>query len=322
MPPIVSIVIPAYDAADFIGAALDSALAQTLPELEVLVVDDGSRDATAAIVTRRAAGEPRLHLLGTSENGGPARARNLALDAARGTWVGILDADDTWAPDRLERLLAVADREAAEVVADDLELVDGETGRQLGTAFGFDGEASPSRLDATTFVRANAFGARGFSLGYLKPLLRRDFLNRNGIRYPERVRIGEDYQLLLDCLVAGAHAVLVPAALYRYRLNPSSVSRRIPPHELEALARLNEEMLARVDGAAAPQLSAELIERGRSLARMHAHARFVEHVKARAPCRVIALLARQPEVVPLILKYGRESLLKRTGRLGFHGLRS
>ena len=167
MPPIVSIVMPAFDAAAFIEAALDSALAQTLPEFEVLVVDDGSRDATAAIVRRRAATEPRLRLLTTGCNGGPARARNLGLDAARGAWVGILDADDTWAPDRLQRLLAVAERAAADVVADDLVLVDGETGGQLGTMFGFDAEARPRRLDPTTFVRGYTFGARRFSLGFL-----------------------------------------------------------------------------------------------------------------------------------------------------------
>jgi glycosyltransferase involved in cell wall biosynthesis len=322
MSPIVSIIVPAYDAAAFIGTALESALAQTMSDLEVLVVDDGSHDATAAIVARRAADEPRLQLLRTGANGGPAKARNLALDAARGIWVAILDADDTWAPDRLERLLEVASREAADVVADDLELVDGESGRRLGTAFGFDPEAGPSRLDATSFIRGNAFGDRRFSLGYLKPLLRRAVLEEAGIRYPEDVRIGEDYQLLLDCLIAGARAVLVPVALYRYRLNPSSISRRIAPHELEALAALNEELLARVGETAPPDLRAALVERGRSLARMHAHASFVEHAKAGALGRVILLLAKRPEVIPLVLKYGRESLLKRTGQLGFHGLRS
>ena len=81
-------------------------------------------------------------------------------------------------------------------------------------------------------------------------------------------------------------------------------------------------VLARVGETAPPDLRAALVERGRSLARMHAHASFVEHAKAGALGRVILLLAKRPEVIPLVLKYGRESLLKRTGQLGFHGLRS
>lgn len=322
MSPLVSIVIPAYNAAAFIESALDSALAQTVPNLEVIVVDDGSIDRTAAMVTRRTGDEPRLRLLRTGANGGPARARNRALEAAQGTWVGVLDADDTMAPDRLERLLAIAQSAAADVVADDLRLIDGETGQDLGTAFGLAPNAGPRRLDPTAFVRGNAFGGQGFTLGYLKPLFRRELLDRTAIRYRERARIGEDYQLLLDCLLQGARCLLVPAALYRYRLNPSSTSRRIAPAELEVLAELNEEVLARVGSAGPEDLRAALLERRRSLGRMAAHARFVELLKARALGRVIALIARRPDVLPLVLKYGRESLLKRTGHLGFHGLRT
>jgi glycosyltransferase involved in cell wall biosynthesis len=95
--PLVSIVVPAYNAAAFVGDAIDSALAQSYRPIEILVADDGSCDATAAVV--RAYGEPVRYL--HQENSGPAGARNLALRHARGEYVAFLDADDVWHPRKL-----------------------------------------------------------------------------------------------------------------------------------------------------------------------------------------------------------------------------
>jgi glycosyltransferase involved in cell wall biosynthesis len=93
----VSVVIPAFDAARFIASAIRSALAQTRPVLEVIVVDDGSRDDTAAVA--RAAGANVI----VQANAGPGAARNAGVRAARGEWIAFLDADDVWHPRKLER---------------------------------------------------------------------------------------------------------------------------------------------------------------------------------------------------------------------------
>ena len=95
----IAVVIPAYNAANFIRAALDSVLAQTLPAHEILVVDDGSKDETCAIVEAYA---PRVTLL-RQANAGPARARNLAVRTAESELIAFLDADDAWAPEKLQR---------------------------------------------------------------------------------------------------------------------------------------------------------------------------------------------------------------------------
>ena len=100
--PTVSVVIPAYKAAGFIARALDGVLGQTCPPAEVLVIDDGSPDDMAAAV--RPYGD-RVTLV-RKPNGGAASARNLGLDLARGEFVAFLDADDYWAPTKLERQLA------------------------------------------------------------------------------------------------------------------------------------------------------------------------------------------------------------------------
>ena len=95
---LISVIIPAYNAAKWIGETLDSVLAQTYPALEVLVVDDGSTDATAEVV--RGYGE-RVRLI-EKPNGGHASARNLGIRLAQGEYVAFVDADDLWNPRKLE----------------------------------------------------------------------------------------------------------------------------------------------------------------------------------------------------------------------------
>lgn len=104
--PFVSVVIPAYNAARTVRAAIDSALDQTVSDLEVIVVDDGSSDDTAEIVEGIC--DPRVYLVHQS-NCGAAAARNTGIRHATGTWVALLDSDDLWLSHKLERQLAVLD---------------------------------------------------------------------------------------------------------------------------------------------------------------------------------------------------------------------
>jgi len=103
--PQVTVLMPARDAAATIAASVQSVIGQTMPEWELIVVDDGSSDPTAEIVRSFAAADPRIRLLSGPARGEPA-ARNLGLSAARGRWTAMLDADDLACPDRLERQLA------------------------------------------------------------------------------------------------------------------------------------------------------------------------------------------------------------------------
>ena len=104
MDSTVSVIIPAYNAANYVVRAVESALAQTHPPAEILVVDDGSKDRTAEVVAAMA---PPVRLI-RKENGGPASARNLGAREARGSWLALLDADDWWFPDKLRLQLQTA----------------------------------------------------------------------------------------------------------------------------------------------------------------------------------------------------------------------
>ncbi|MBW4571918.1 MAG: glycosyltransferase family 2 protein [Tolypothrix carrinoi HA7290-LM1] len=100
--PFVSVIIPAYNAEAFIGRTLESVLAQTYENIEVLVVDDGSRDRTAEIVASFAEKDSRVILL-EQQNAGVAAARNLAIEKSRGEYIAPLDADDIWYPSKLDK---------------------------------------------------------------------------------------------------------------------------------------------------------------------------------------------------------------------------
>lgn len=111
----VSVIIPAYNAEPFIRETVESVLAQTVPPVEIIVVNDGSTDGTAAVL--RDFGT-RIQVL-TQPNRGPTAARNAGAAAARGHWLAFLDADDLWLPAKLERQLARAEASGAALVYTD-----------------------------------------------------------------------------------------------------------------------------------------------------------------------------------------------------------
>ena len=111
--PSVSVVVPAFNAAEYIAETLDSVSRQTVTPLEVIVVDDGSSDATAKIAANHSL-EP---LVITKRNSGNAVARNRGIAGAHGEWIAFLDQDDLWHPEHLGRALALADTRGVDAVS-------------------------------------------------------------------------------------------------------------------------------------------------------------------------------------------------------------
>jgi len=107
--PKVSVVMPCYNAANHIAASAQSVLTQTMKDLELIVVDDGSSDHSPAVVQQLLARDSRMCLL-SQRNRGPSAARNRGLDEASGDYIAFLDADDTWAPGFLEHMTEALDR--------------------------------------------------------------------------------------------------------------------------------------------------------------------------------------------------------------------
>jgi len=308
--PKVSVILPAYNAAASLPAAIGSALAQSLDSLEVIVADDGSGDDTLGVAAALAERDARVRVLAAGRNRGPAAARNRAMAAARGDWLALLDADDRFEPDRLARLVALGEARGADVVVDNLRRVDA-AGRDVGGALRADDPLFTRALTAEAFVRRNLFLTSGVKLGYLKPIFRRRFVEAHELHQDDRLRVGEDFHFLLDCLLAGARVAADPTPGYQYRQTPGSLSRRLSLPDLRRLGAANRALMAR----ATVQTDAALL---RALRRRQwtadMNVAFMHFVAALKEGRVLAagsIFARHPYLTPFLAFYGLESLRKR-----------
>ncbi len=187
-PIIVSVIIPSYNTAKYITKAIKSALDQTLQSIEVIVVDDASQDDSVAIVQK--INDVRVKLLVNQKNLGAGGARNRALNAAQGEWVAVLDSDDWYAPTRLERLVQVATEKNADIVADDLYLIEDGNSQPWGTLIcenqdSIESINSIQKIATADFIRSDIPGKQGLYLGFSKPLFRRDFLVNHHIEFDD-----------------------------------------------------------------------------------------------------------------------------------------
>ena len=219
----VSVIIPAYNTAQYIQQAIASLLSQTLENLEIVVVDDCSTDNTVEVI--QSFDDPRLRLLLNEHNLGAGGARNRALRAATGKWVAVLDSDDWYAPERLSRLVEVAEQKNADFVADDLYLVEDGSSDPWGTVITTSGQqlSSVTQINAADFIYSDIPGEGGLRLGFSKPLFRRDFLVKHNIAYDESIKVTQDFWLDMDCFLHGAQFFLIPEPYYFYRSRPGSL---------------------------------------------------------------------------------------------------
>ncbi|MEA5580244.1 glycosyltransferase family 2 protein [Nodularia harveyana UHCC-0300] len=217
MNPEISVIIPAYNTEKYIAKAIESVLQQTIDNLEIIVVDDASIDATAAIA--KSFSDPRVKVLTNPENIGAAATRNRAIQQATGKWIALLDSDDWYAPERLTKLLAVADSQAADMVADDIHHINDGEDLPWSTLF----TESEQKIDKTIqidpayFVKTHSIFGIGLTLGLTKPIIKREFLLDHKIEYDENIRLGQDFWFYIRCLGNGARFFVLPQPYYFYR---------------------------------------------------------------------------------------------------------
>lgn len=217
MNPEISVIIPAYNTEAYIKRAIDSVLAQTFGNFEIVVVDDASTDNTLRVLSEIQ--DPRLKVFCQPQNGGAGAARNRALQEATGNWIAVLDSDDWYAPERLEKLFNLAQERQADMVADDLYIIEDGKSEPRTTMIKYCGVAIADVLevDPTYFVLSDIEGRKGLALGFSKPLFRREFLVKNHITYKPEITVSQDFWLDMDCLVRGAKFFLLPEPYYYYR---------------------------------------------------------------------------------------------------------
>lgn len=236
-----SIVIAAYNASRTISRAIRSALLQSM-SVDVIVVDDASADNTVDLAASLDDGSGRLKVVAVDRNSGPAVARNIGLDLSLSQFVTPLDADDYMLPGRMEKLIAkIAD---ADFLADDLFYKLEDDDRVSPSEMVDIGRLNSKEIDLAYFVEKNIPQDNNRrELGFLKPLIRRDFLNRHCLRYDEGLRFAEDYALYASGLAAGASFVLTHGLGYVAVHRANSLSTQFTRSDLQKLLDFDARLL-------------------------------------------------------------------------------
>lgn len=229
--PDVSFVIAAYNSAKTIRRAVESALAQRDVTVEVVVVDDCSTDHTRDVVAGIV--DERVRLIALPQNRGPGGARNAGFDAASGRWLAILDADDEVEPGRLSRMTERAADRNADIVVDNLDVINGDSVRSR--MFPMDALRAQPSLTLPAFIDLNRLFHATHNFGYMKPVFLRSFVETHGLRYDETLRIGEDYILLASALASGGLCAVEPSSGYIYHIREGSISRVLRLDHVEAM---------------------------------------------------------------------------------------
>lgn len=222
--PRFSVIIPSYNHATYIGEAIRSVLSQTEPDLELLVVDDGSTDDSLNVISRFS--DPRLKIFAQANQGAHA-AINRGMHESSGVYLAILNSDDAYHPQRLKQAFAILDADSqVGFVGSYIEIVD-SAGRSLGVKHGFN-DCPPWLLEAPersfrggTDLQA-ALLTENFWSTTSNFVYRRGAYEQAGDYRPLRYTHDWDYALRLARL---AGMVLLPEPLIRYRIHPSNTIR-------------------------------------------------------------------------------------------------
>jgi len=217
---LISVIIPAHNVERFIGETLRSVLNQTHRALEVVVVDDGSSDGTAAVVASVAERDPRVRLIRT-HNVGVSAARNLAIAESRGEFIAPLDADDIWRQDKLARQLAVMHASGPEVgVVYCWSAGIDERNRVILPAWNNSAVAGNVLRD----IVVSGIAGNGST-----PLIRRKYIDAVG-GYDTELTLCEDWKFY-TALAGVCEFAVVPEYLTGYRLHLQSASLNVRPME-------------------------------------------------------------------------------------------
>jgi succinoglycan biosynthesis protein ExoO len=268
-----SVIIPVYNSAGTLRRAVNSVCAQTLTDIEVLLVDDGSEDDSLDVARQLAASDSRVRVIAQPTNRGKPHAMNVAIHQARGTWIAVLDADDWYQPDRLEIALAAGVACRVQLVADNQYFYDAAASRVVRTAFPTD--QADLLLTKKVFIR-RCDPYAGFNYGMLKPIVRADFIRRTGLAYREGARLGEDFFYLVEFFALGGVGCLLSRPLYNWTQSFGSFSRQWTTtgagpwrYDFRSALATNAEVLTALRGRREPALVELLLLRAKAFETLH-----------------------------------------------------
>jgi CDP-glycerol glycerophosphotransferase len=242
--PLISVIIPVFEVAEYLPECLDSVLGQPGPEIEVIAVDDASPDGSAAILDDRAAADPRLRVVHLAVNGGQGPARDAGLALASGEYVWFVDGDDRLADGALAAIGARLARSRPDVL-----LIDWESSYPGGRTAPSPGAGLLARVPAGGCTLADQPRLVDLTMTSWSKLLRREFLAGLDVRFAPGIH--EDVLVTCAALLAAKSIEAVDRVCYRYRQDrPGSAMVTTSPGHLAIFASY-ERVFSLLDEASA-----------------------------------------------------------------------
>lgn len=218
----VSVIIPVWNTQDYVAQCLDSVQQQTLSDLEIICVDDGSDDGSVDIIRARGIVDARIRLF-VQKHQGPGSARNLGIDEARGEYLYFLDSDDWIVPDALERLVMRAREDNADLLF--FEPVN----RERSTRRRRQSEGARRQLAGQVMAGVDylepAIEAEAFSFSPCLQFSRRSLVRDSGVRYP-LYDMSEDSVFTIRLTLCAKRVSYIPEHLFYRRLRAGSLTTR------------------------------------------------------------------------------------------------
>ena len=240
--PKLSAVVPVYKVEGYLGQLIESLQNQTLSDIQIILVDDGSPDRSGQICDEYAAKDPRIKVIHKA-NGGVGAARNDGLAAAEGDWVYFCDSDDYLEPDALEKLVTAGEENQAEVVYGNVAMLSGDKVQIMHfhqKAFVTDDRKVLDQLVMTVFGRRYCYlppeGGPAPSCygGPWNKIVRREVLDRENFRFDISVKgICDDLLYSIHLFAYAKRVAYVPTVIYNYRLLGNSITHTYKANILE-----------------------------------------------------------------------------------------
>jgi len=236
--PLVSVVIPSYNHEKFVSETIESVLGQDLDDLELIIVDDASTDASRQIIQKYAAEDARVHVILHETNCGISKTMNDGIAIAQGKFLASTASDDVWMKDKLSKQLAVLESNEDLVVWTEAEVID-ESGRPVGSTFSESGAVASAKKSGDVFHEM---------LNWRLPLVGSTLIykraNLGGILYDERLKYMNDIKIYLD-LAANYEFHYIAEPLVQYRIHDSNTWGATGPQGEEKLVAYHDEILLR-----------------------------------------------------------------------------
>jgi succinoglycan biosynthesis protein ExoO len=293
MTQLISVIIANYNSACFIEETVKSIIEQTHENIEIIIVDDISKDNSIDVIKKLQKKYTNIKLIINKKNGGPAFTRNNGFAKVKGDWVAIVDSDDIIHKDRFARLLSFAQMHEADIVADDLLHFYDDT-NEINFLLEDKKFNEPFKVETAQYILSNSARSGLPVLGYLKPFFRRELLEK--YTYNENLIIAEDYDFLLRMLLDGRSFWITPEPLYFYRKHSNSVSHRLSEGTVDKMISAQHQIIA-TRGDQSDKIKEAFAFREQSLIRDLQFQALINAIKRFKPFRALKFLISEPKLL-------------------------